>query len=135
MLTTIPFSGFYDSLHSGAVDQAIEQMFANDRGVPNKGLISALQSRCRYQQVYVNYAKFYVEAFANKFKITSLKFDELSSPREYNFTTDRIFAGISLEDARRIHSETSTAALAKLSHDEFTSRDGFASFYDADVST
>ena len=135
MLTTVPFSGFYDSLHSSEVDQVIEQMFSDDNCEPNEGLSSSLQNLCNYRQVYVNYAKCYVEAFAEEFKISSLKFDELNSPREYNFTTDRIFAEISLEDADRIRSETSAAGLAKQAHDQFTGRDGFASFYDADVNT
>ena len=135
MLTTVPFSGFYDSLHSSEVDQAIEQMFSDDSGEPNEGLSEVLQRQCDYRQVFTRYAKSYVEAFAAEFKLTSLAFDELNSPSEYNFTTDRVFANISLDDARRIYSETSAAALAQLAHDKFTSRDGFASFYDADVST
>ena len=32
MLTTVPFSGFYESLHDSQIDDCLERMFADDRG-------------------------------------------------------------------------------------------------------
>ena len=135
MLTTLPFSGFYESLHSDSIDQAVERMFSDDSGTTNDGLYAALLKLCRYPQLYANYAKHYVEAFAEEFDIASLTFEELTSPKEYNFTTNRIFVQISSEDVQRFRVKAPEAALAQAAKDQFTSRDGFASFYSPDVNT
>jgi len=128
METTIVFSGFYNSLHSGAIDDAEQQMF-ND----NEGLGMALYHQCDYRAVHKAYAREYAVNFAAEFKIPSLVFDELSSPREYNFTTDRIFCKISEEDVIRLRAEISENNLRHKAKRMFTSYDGFSSFYDPNV--
>lgn len=135
METTIPFSGFYESLHSGAVDDAEQQIFSDRRTgcTRNQGLEAALFNICDYSGVYTAYAEAYAENFAHEFKIPSMKFLKLRSPREHNFTTDRIFVEISREDAYRIRAETDEWRLRNLARDMFTSRDGFMSFYSPDV--
>lgn len=135
MLTTLPFSGFYDSLHSSEVDNAEEQMFSDESGDANAGLNEALFNICDYQKVYEAYARDYAESFAHEFKLKSLRFDELNSPREYNFTTDRIFANISRADVRWLRANTTPLGLAREAEEQLTSRDGFSSFYNPNVAT
>lgn len=60
--------------------------------------------------------------------------DEIDSPREYNFATDRIFAWISEEDARRLYRLADDACLREVVKRLFSSRDGFISYYDQDLS-
>ena len=55
------------------------------------------------------------------------------SPREYNFTTDRIFIKLPAKEIRRIHKATEPEVLAEVAAEEFTSRSGFISFYSPDV--
>lgn len=135
MLTTISFCGFYDSIHSSNIDYAIEQMFSDrDTGCQrNEGLEMALFNKCHYSAVYKAYAKEYVENFAREFEIPSLIFDELNSPKFYNFTTDRIFATVTLEDLLKIKNTVPLEEFKDMAKLMFTSRDGFSSFYDPDI--
>lgn len=135
MLTTLPFSGFYNSLHNSELDWTVEQMFA-DRATGchnNEGLQARLQETCQWQEVFIGYAKDYVESFAREFKIGSMVFESLKSPREYNFTTDEIFATLSLDDVQRLRNEVDERALRDMARQRHTSRSGFYSFYSPDI--
>ena len=136
MLTTVPFSGFYNSLHDAQLDQALEQMFS-DRATGcqvNSRLFNEAFSAVDWGFVHVSYAWAYVDAFAEEFKV-SLSFESLRSPKEYNFTTDRIFAEISEDEVRRIFSEADKSLLTAITKEQFTSRSGFISFYSPDWRT
>lgn len=137
METTVPFSGFYNTVHDDAIDQEVKQMFS-DRATgwhENEGLESALFGMCNYTKVFNSYAKAYCEAFAGGFGIPSLKFVEMNSPREYNFETDRVFAKITLKDAKRLRDGLDKGKFRALAAEKFTSRSGFWSFYDPDTTT
>ena len=61
-----------------------------------------------------------------------LKFEEMTSPREYNFETDRLFATVPDAFVRklwRLSKVDDHARLQAMIAEHFTSRDGFASFY------
>lgn len=63
-------------------------------------------------------------------------FESMDSPREYNFTTDRVYAHIPLAVMRHILRQSKAeghATLARVIADNFTSRDGFSSFYSNDA--
>ena len=132
MITTIPFSGFYESIHSGIIDDTEGQMFQNERGDPNAGLSERFYYMADYSAVFQNYAKEYAERFAEEFEI-DLKFESLSSPREYNFTTDRIFCEISIDEVVRIAGLVDRKKLGELARERFTSRSGFISHYSSEV--
>ena len=139
MLTTIPFSGFYNSIHSSLLDNALESMFSDSSGYhpTSKRLSEKLWGHSPYP--VKEYSKAYVKAFEAKLKEEtglniSLSFESVSSPKEYNFTTDIIFAKISLHDTVRLRSYLGELALTKQVKREFTSRSGFISFYSPDVS-
>lgn len=135
MLTTIPFSGFYESLHDSAMDDALDQMFS-DRATGcevNRDLAWRASDLCRWNQVQGAYTSRYAEEFARAFSIPSLQFESLTSPREYNFSTDRIFCTISEDDARHILGAVDYPAFAALVRETFTSRDGFISYYSPDL--
>lgn len=128
MITTVPFQGFYCSDHDHALDQAIEQMFQDDRGDANHGLVEAATWACDWKKVHATYASKYVEAFAAEFEIR-LKFESLKSPREYNFSTDIVYATISQRQVRELFRDTDKATLDKVAASRFTSCSGFISFY------
>jgi len=135
MLTTIPFAGFYNSVHDDALDRTLDQMFSDrETGCTvNAGLVYRASMACNWQAVYVAYARDYCERFGLAHGITGLVFDELSSPREYNFETDRIFAEIPDAEVSRLLQETAPADLARVATERFTSYDGFISSYSPDV--
>lgn len=134
MEAVLVFSGFYESVHSQAVNDAEQQMFTDrDTGCTrNEGLEMALFDICNYHDVYSLYAKEYAVNFGEYFKI-KLEFDKMRSPREYNFTTDRIFVNIPRDEAYRIRGLTDEKLLRETAREMFTSRDGFMSFYSPDI--
>lgn len=135
ILTTIPFSGFYNSIHNDNIDQAENQLFTNDNGENNDGLQTRFNAKCDYWKVYDNYARAYAEQFAEDFKIKSLKFVELNSPKFYNYSTDIIICSISRADLRAIYKATDKQKLADHVKECCTSRSGFISFYNPDLKT
>lgn len=129
-LTTIPFCGFYDSIHSSELDRGLEQMFSDhDTGCDvNRDLVQRAYDLVDWRLVHTKYAKEYCENLAERLEI-KLEFDELNSPKFYNFTTDRIFAYISTADLMALRKRVDSATLEKEVKQRFTSRDGFSSFY------
>ena len=66
------------------------------------------------------------------------EYEELISPREYNFQTDRVFAKVSLSAIQAMFTELTCdhvgrQVFAEIIADRFTSRSGFHSFYSNDV--
>lgn len=133
MLTTVPFSGFYNSFHDACLDDRLGSMFSDrETGChPNKDLLDAAYGAVRWAHVHHQYAEDYCRAFAHEFGI-NLSFDSLVSPREYNFETDRIFATIDEDEVRRLFGEVDPDDLTAIAKERFTSCDGFISFYDPD---
>jgi hypothetical protein len=84
-------------------------------------------------ELYEKYAESYVEAISELTEL-DLEFDGLSSPREYNFTTDRIFASISRKSLAEVIRAVRGERLKKMAKEMFTSRSGFISYYSPDVS-
>lgn len=63
-------------------------------------------------------------------------FEEMTSPREYNFTTDRLFAKVPAYIMQRLFARSRAekhATLAAVIRERFTSRSGFISYYRNDV--
>jgi|LakMenEpi03Aug12_release.lakeMendotaPanAssembly.Ray.scaffolds.fasta_scaffold443965_2 hypothetical protein len=134
MLSTIPFSGFYETIHDNVIDRAIESLFENDRGDCNTDFINHFYSSdcIDFEEVRGEYAKDYTQAFAIKSKL-QLTFDELNSPKSYNFTSDRIFVNITEESVRKLFTAVDKDVLRQLIKEEFTSRPGFISYYSSDL--
>lgn len=133
----IPFSGFYESIHDSELDTTLERMFSDrETGCDvNAGLQWRAYDSCDWRAVHEAYAKDYAERFACEFEIVGMSFESLQSPREYNFTTDRIFCHITDDAIRALHARVPREDLDRVAREMFTSRDGFASFYSPDVDT
>lgn len=132
MLSTIPFAGFYNSIHDSLLDQAMSEMFMDDYGDSNDDLIGQAFGDCNWQMVHNAYAKEYAEQFAKELKL-DITFESLQSPREYNFTTDRIFVHISEDEIKRLIRETKRETFEAEVAERFTSRSGFISSYPNDL--
>lgn len=142
--TCIPFCGFYDSWASGIMDRDEE----NELEYAFEGLHRCSQNEKEYdrlQKVYgdlimsgVDYqkgrldiARQYVNQAERELE-TPLTFSELDSPREYNFSTDRIFCTAKLGDLKKLMNAIPKEAIAKEVKERFTSYDGFCSHYSND---
>jgi hypothetical protein len=155
----IPHSGFaHGSIWETAVDDAIlafvdyviedrqylEATFDGLAHVPTEEidfdrLREAVFEAMDYRRAYEHLAREYVAELADWLSDTLdmevlAEFEEVVSPRYYNFETDRVFAKISLsamqEIARRLAADPiGRAALRDTIRERHTSRDGFASWY------
>ena len=137
MIIQIPFAGFYNSLHDSEIDRAFEDLIQDDSGEPIEELQDDL-----YQHVnalpHLPYAKDYAEAFndyvAHEHDADlGLTWESMASPKEYNFSTDRIFCEITEEKAAMLRTETPDNVLQEIIRDNFTSCSGFISSYSNDL--
>ena len=126
MITQIPFSGFYYSIHDSVMDNELEYYPLD--------IQDKLFDSINWHDVRLEYARIYCDSFAYKFGL-DITFESLSSPKYYNYHTDRIFAHISENEVQRIFDNTQKIYLEKTCSEMFTSREGFISLYDADYKT
>jgi hypothetical protein len=134
----IPFSGFYESLHDSFIDDAVDEHFnynhetGEDIELDDKFYDAKWSADIDWGKIHQGYAKAYVGEFGDKFGL-DLEFAELTSPREYNFSTDRIFAKISEEQLNKLRKEVEAhKKWADCIREKFTSYDGFSSNYSND---
>lgn len=131
--TSIPFAGFYETVHSSEIDFNFEMIFQDDSGecylTDDQQNDLWMDTNMSEWGVFKKYAQRYTDYISEEIEIP-LTFKELSSPREYNFTTDRIFAEIDSKDVQKIYDSVNKETLNKTIEDKFTSRSGFISFYD-----
>ena len=147
--STIPFDGFYESFISDDIDYQIGQQIECDcdiydlneseEEVLNDNYLSVNRSYF-YNQIAEDYTNFYIDnlnaklnyAYPDKGFTLKATYKCFESPREYNFSTDRIF--IEIEENHAIDFikyiiKNYKKELEKKIKDRFTSRDGFISFY------
>ena len=111
MLATLPFSGFYESVHMDALEREGEEFPNADWG-----------------KVFFGYAKKYAAEYLRAAGITG-RFEGLESPREYNFATDRIFVDIPADEVRRMLATVDTETLSRVAAERHATRSGFFSYY------
>ena len=153
---SIPFSGFYDSWHGGE-GSLTEEMIENeltsygDREFPSSEELNHVTGEdfwdwtdaISYARLYDHYAKAYANAFEAKFEDTfsirlGLTFEELESPKYYNFSTDRIFCTVPLINLQLLMNQSlkdadNKAFIEGYIRESLTPRDGFSPFYDNDL--
>ena len=140
--STIPFDGFYESFISNDIDHQIGQQIEwdsdiydlneDEQQVLEDSYLSVNRSSF-YNQIAEDYTNFYIDALNERLKGFTLKakFKLLTSPREYNFSTDRIFIEIEKNHAIDFikYIIKTIKRVRKEIEDRFTTRSGFSSFY------
>jgi len=112
----LEFGGFYHSWHSERIDNDIE-MYDYD------------WEEIDYKKTHNNYCKGLLESVNNELDM-NLEFVELDSPREYNFTTDKIITSIPHKEFTDLKKEyVNNSEFVEWINEESKSRDGFHSFY------
>ena len=130
----IPFAGFYNTPHTAHIDHAEEQLFTDDSGeIPCQKLYEMFWQNTSYKPVFNKYARAYVEALGEELGI-HFDYEEMDSPREYNFTSDRLFAKISRSDLARLLRAVRGKPLDSKIAEWFTSHSGFISYYPNHIS-
>lgn len=154
LIIKLPFSGFYESKWSGEVDNCEEQeteYYESDKqaeeGIPPELRLTAseyfdiLFRHTEYGDAYRTIAEDYAPCFSTWFKGETdldlgLTFESMTSPCEYNFATDRVFANIPVTAVRAMFERSAADSherLAEVIKERFTSYDGFSSYYDNDL--
>jgi len=139
--TTIPFGGFYESVWGALIEDSITHYTENAETLTEHEAdeLSGLAYDCiDFAALRLEISRAYVVAFNDFFKDETgqelgLAFEKLTSPREYNFTTDRIHCTTPLKNIVKIYRAVDKATLTRVIKNSFTSREGFSSFYSDDV--
>jgi len=134
LTATIPFQGFYNSYFDDVIDRTLEDIFnpsCGEGAVPDGA--HRIDSRKTFAMIAKTYAEAYIQELRSEtgLELKSLEFESMDSPREYNFSTDRLFITLSAADAVQL--SRAAEGLPKLVKDKFTSYDGFRSFYANDL--
>jgi len=119
----IPFSGFYETIHSANLERLAEDQDGE--------WSEELNSQIDWKEKLKEYAEAYVKAYSKELGVPVV-FKALDSPREYNFRTDRIFADMEESDLKELRKEVDEEEMREFVKDHFTSREGFSSFYSGD---
>ena len=132
MEVIINFGGFYETLHGTALDNIIENPFQDDNGeIPADFYEAAVID---YEAAKKDYCKAFIDFINETLKI-KLKFKELISPKEYNFSTDRIAAEITETDYKKVvkfvKKEYADDLEAEIL-DATTAKSGYIPFYTAE---
>jgi len=131
------FPGFYNSILDDFIDREIEMEMEGD-GKPGDEYYRAPQTweevdaKACYPCASLAIAKAWLNAF-NAETGLNLEWETMTSPKEYNFQTDRVYADIDANTLAKLATAKDTPDFAEVLRAKFTSRDGFMSFYSNDV--
>jgi hypothetical protein len=150
----LPFPEFYDSILSQELDHVesqeceyFEEYRQDEDGIAENQKLTAqeyadiLYRHTSYDIAHHAIARRYCEALdhilSERFEFSlRLEFEEMTSPREYNFATDRIFAAAPIKTLAKLFAMSHRDGhkiLAAAIKERFTSRSGFISHYRSDL--
>jgi hypothetical protein len=123
------FPGYYNSYLSDMVDQEVE-MYLEDSGKT----YDDIEDNLDYRAAYLAIARQWVKKF-NDITGFNIEFVEMESPREYNFTTDKLVGLIPLEEVEkaRYTAHNNLQEFQDALDMYFKSYDGFMSFYSNNI--
>ena len=141
--STIPFDGFYESFISADIDHQMGQQIEWDSDIYDLNESEeeilynnylTVNTSYFYNQIAEDYTNFYIDALNERLEGFTLKatYKCFESPKEYNFSTDRIFIEIEENhavDFIKFIVKNYQKELEKKIEDRFRSRSGFISFY------
>jgi len=122
----IEFGGFYCSIHDQLIDSMLDSYY-DDQDYSDLNIdYSAIFTK--YSKQYLLFLKEHLfEAYSLQFRS---RFKELLSPREYNFSTDKINVDLNDLDAKNIiKAFKNNASFLAYLQEATVSRSGYISFY------
>ena len=144
----IPFCGFYHSTYDFEIDQTIErdcEYFAEEWGIDADKIADAAFSHTDCSDAHTAIAELHCATWLERFSdetginlYEGLKFFGMTSPKYYNFETDRVFVKIPLTGFQQCFDACKADGFKELERtirERFTSRDGFISFYSNSLET
>ena len=126
------FSGFYENFYWEPDLDSEAQYLEDEHGYKDKNLWEKFDYRKWNQHISKELCNL-VEEFMSEW-ILKIEYEKISSPREYNFSTDAIHCNITVKPkAIREYLQANKEAFAKYIKDRYTSRDGFMSWFSNDI--
>ena len=130
LLVQVPFSGFYNSIHEDKLSDLLSETLYDDHGeIADERILNSMYDAMNWEVAQNYYAASWVRHLEIEFDLDGLEFDRLESPREYNFSTDRVFACIPIEQVKRMDSEVDRWEFAELVEKRLALRSGFIPNY------
>lgn len=120
------FGGFYCSIHEQLIDSMLDGYYDNQ---------DYYNLDIDYQSIFKKYSQAYIASFKewlnDEYQIDiNMSFSALKSPREYNFSTDKIIAFMTLKDENKlINYFKKDADFIAYLKDATQSKSGYISFY------
>jgi hypothetical protein len=142
--TQIPFPGFYNSIYDSGFDSDIEYAIENycDENPESveSDVVNAFWDSVDTSRARLEIAELHVETWCSTFTAVTgidlgLKFKAIESPREYNFTSDSVYASVSRKAVFECYKLAKADGFTRFRaavKERFTSRSGFISFYPSD---
>ena len=129
----LPFGGFYESIPDSQIDGALEMALSDDNGDLSEERADAIfMADVNWKKIENEYCEALVDQWSDALDI-KLEYDTFTSPREYNFSTDRLFCKAPLDAMTKIRAEVEKyPEWPGYIKDHFTSYDGFWSNYSSD---
>lgn len=134
----VPFSGFYESYHDQFIEDAIENAFNYDYDTGEEIELGDKYDKARWdadidwKTIQEGYSKGFAEEFGQRFDL-DLEFVDMTSPQFYNFSTDRIFANVPVDQINKIRKEVEAhPEYPGYIKERYTDRDGFWSNFPSD---
>jgi len=129
----LPFTGFYYSIHADEIGFELEYVIdgwaeSMPCDIPDS-LMELFQDAADYGNAQREYSKYYAESFGDEYLDGDCEFVEMTSPREYNFATDKIFVTIGRATLAKIYHNADKSILTRIALERHSSRAGFISFY------
>ena len=128
----IPFEGFYCSVYEGMVDDIInneieEGYLKNDDNINYKGIFEVMA-----KSIFDDIIEIFIdETDINSLNSSNIVYDGLSSPKYYNYSTDKLMAKIDYNNYSLIYGKyIINDDFVNYANEASKSRYGFASFYE-----
>lgn len=133
----LPFCGFYCSPADDRLDNDAKQYFDKEDDGDDHTPDDFYVDFNEWASIRLNYAQTYTDCFETWLDDLDIKLDlkysGMSSPKEYNFSTDRIFANVPLSQMIKLYRALDKNVLRETIEKRFTSYDGFISYYSNDL--
>lgn len=143
--TRVPFSGFYHSFYESRIDDNLKDRihhYCDNWDFHDFGILREIFHKyatfddCR-NAIAQEHCTAFFDIYKDEFGIDlKAEYVEFTSPKYYNFETDKLYARVSLNALKELwnwHKQNDFVLLGQYIKERFTSRDGFISFITNDL--
>lgn len=128
----LPFSGFYESIYDLHIDNTIEYCLYDLEGEQLEKAQDAfymMNYDATRKAICEHYIKAYEQVFYDNFSIDlNLSFNSLTSPKFYNFETDRLFVNIDPEVFKQVIQLLNDEAIQKTLSEKYKTQSWYIVF-------